>query len=249
LARTRVAISATAPCADDVVEYWRSLGVPLRQAYSLTEAAGFAAVAGTDDPAGSVGHAVGGIEIDVGSRQDAEVVLRCGTRFGDSSFHTGDVGTLAEGVLTLTGRTKETIVTSGGSRVAPRAIEATLEESPYVRAAVIVGDGRPCLGVAIVIDATTVGDWAAERGASFTTFATLSALPEVRDLVGEVVEATNAGLDERDRIGCFAVLSQELGHDEELVTDTHKLRRGPIATRFADVIERMYSERGTGGAS
>jgi long-chain acyl-CoA synthetase len=260
LARTRVAISATSPCAVELVDYWRSLGVRLRQAYSLTEAAGFAAVASPTDPAGSVGHTGAGVEVELDPA--GEILLRSPAAFagllGDAGggalqaggwFHTGDLGEMDDGVLSITGRAKDVVITSAGHRTAPRAIEARLEESPYVRAAVIVGDGRPCLGALIVIEATSVGDWAAERGASFTTYATLGALPEVFELVDGVVEGVNAELDERGRIGCVAILPQDLADDEELVTATHKLRRDPIAARFADVVDRMYAERNRGSAS
>jgi long-chain acyl-CoA synthetase len=257
LARTRIAISATASCGNELIQYWRALGLPLRQAYSVTEAAGFAAITRPDDAAGSVGPALAGVELNVGTGAFSEVLLRTaapfaghvtGTGDGDDTtddwFHTGDVGVLDGGVLTITGRTKDVVTTSSGRHASPRMIESALEESPYVRTAVVVGSERPCLGALVVIDATTVGDWAAARGSSFTTFATLTALPEVRGLVDEVVQKTNESLDAHGRVECFCVLPQELGDDEELVTDTHKIRRGPIAARFDELIERMYAERG-----
>jgi long-chain acyl-CoA synthetase len=114
---------------------------------------------------------------------------------------------------------------------------------------VVVGDARPQLGALVEIDATTVGDWAAERGGAFTTFGTLATLPEVRELVGQAIDEANAQLDERDRVACFAVLPQQLADDEELVTATGKVRRGPVLERFRDLVDRMYSEQASGGAS
>ncbi len=258
LMRTRVAITTTAPCSAAVVEFWRSVGVPLRQAYGLTEASGFVTVAGSaTDPAGSVGRAVHGAEVRLGP--DNEVLVRGPGVFagylGDSDasgaaldgegwLHTGDVGSLDDGVLSIVGRIKDIVITSSGHRAAPRAIEARLEESPYVRAAVLLGDQHPCLGALIVIDSASVGDWAADRGGAFTTFATLAALPEVRELIAQTVGEANAGLDERDRIGCFTLLPQELGDDEELVTATGKVRRPAVRERFKDLVTRMYAERG-----
>lgn len=265
LARARVAISTTAPCSPDVVDFWRSVGVPLRQAYGLTETAGFvtaASGAADADPVGSVGRPIPGVEIRLGD--DGEVLVRGPGVFdgylddaeasraavdSDGWLRTGDVGSLDGGVLSIVGRLKDVVITSAGHRAAPRAIEARLEESPYVRTAILVGDQHPCLGALVVIDASAVGDWAAQRGASFTTSRTLAALPEVRELIGQAVEAANMGFDERDRIGCFALLPQELGDDEELVTATHKVRRGPTLERFRDVIEQMYAERAGSGGS
>lgn len=255
LGRARVVISTSSPCSAELVEFWRVLGVPLRQAYALTETGGFAAIASPQDPAGSVGGPVGGIECRVDG--DA-IALRGAVPFGvpldgagaaaDGWLETGDLGAFDAGVLTITGRAADVISTAGHG-TSPRTAEERLESSPYVRTAVVVGNGQPCLGALIVVDPTTVGDWAADRGASFTTFATLSSLPEVRELIGDAVQACNAELDERDRIGCFCVIPHDLGTDEDLVTPTHKLRRGRIATRFADQIEQMYADRGKGSAS
>jgi long-chain acyl-CoA synthetase len=208
------------------------------------------------DPAGSVGRAVQGAEVRLGA--DNEVLVRAPGLFsgylgdadaskaaidGEGWLHTGDVGSLDDDVLSIVGRIKDIVITSNGHRASPRAIEARLEESPYVRTAVLVGDELPCLGALIVIDATSVGDWAADRGGAFTTFATLAALPEVRELVGQAVAEANAELDERDRVGCFAVLPQELGDDEELMTATGKVRRHAVRERFKDLITKMYAER------
>jgi long-chain acyl-CoA synthetase len=109
----------------------------------------------------------------------------------------------------------------------------------------VVGDGRPCLGALVVIESTAVGDWAADRGASFTTFATLSALPEVAELIGDAIEASNANVGEAERVCCFAVVPYDICADEDLVTPTAKLRRGRIAQRFAEEIEQMYAGRGS----
>ena len=259
LGRARVAVTTTAPCPPDVVDFWRAAGVPLRQAYGLTEGAGFVtAASGSDDPPGCVGRSIPGVELRLAS--DGEVLVRGPGVFdgylgdvdatraaldSDGWLHTGDAGTLDDGVLTITGRVRDTLTTSGGHSAAPQAIEARLEASPYIRAAVLVGDGRPCLGAIVVLDATSVGDWAAERGGAFTTFGTLAALPEVRELIGQTVADVNVGLDEQDRIGCFAVLPQQIGDDGDLVTATGKVRRGPVSERFHEVIERMYAERGS----
>ncbi len=261
LGRVRVAITTTAPCAPDVVEFWRSVGVPVRQAYGLTEASGFVtATIDEADPPGSVGRAVPGAEVRLG--EEGEILVRGPGVFSgyledashapvdaDGWLHTGDVGTLDDGVLTIVGRLKDVVITSNGHRASPRAIEERLEDSPYVRTAVLVGDERPCFGALIGIDATPVGDWAAERGGAFTTFATLAALPEVRELFEQVVDEVNTGLDERDRIDCFAVLPIVLGEDEELVTATSKVRRGPVLERFRGLVDRMYTDRGGSGTA
>jgi long-chain acyl-CoA synthetase len=156
-------------------------------------------------------------------------------------LHTGDVGTLdADGTLAIVGRIKEVIVTSGGHTVAPAPIERTLQTSPYVRAAIVIGDGRPSLGALFVVDFAAVGDWAADEGVPYTTPGTLVARPEVRDLIGQWVDEVNATLAAGDRIEQFALLPADLSHDEGALTATFKVRRGAIVGQFADVVEGMY---------
>ena len=261
LARARISLSGTAPCSPELIAWWRAAGVPLRQVYGLAETAGFATVASVEDAPESVGRPVDGVELRLSG--DGEVLVRGPVVFDgylddaeatraaldDGWLRTGDLGTLEDGVLTIVGRSKDVVITSGGHRAASRAIEVRIEASPFVRLAVVVGDERPCLGALVEIDPQTVGEWAAQRGFAFTTFRTLTALPEVRDLVAEVIEVAGTELDEGDRIGCFALLPQQLSGDEELVTATQKVRRSALLERFGDQVNEMYAERSAKGSA
>jgi long-chain acyl-CoA synthetase len=261
LGRARIALSGTAPCSAELIEWWRAVGVPLRQVYGLAETAGLVTIANVDDAPASVGRAVNGIEVRLSD--DDEVLVRGPVVFDgylddaeatraaldDGWLRTGDLGALDDGVLSIAGRAKDVVITSNGHRAAPRAIEARLEKSRFVGLAIVVGDERPCLGALVEIDAQSVGEWAAQRGSAFTTFRTLAALPEVRDLIAEEIEAAGTELDEGDRLGCFALLPEPLAGDEELVTPTQKVRRSAVLERFRDEVEQMYAERSAKGTA
>jgi long-chain acyl-CoA synthetase len=265
LRRVRVAVAAGAPAPHEMLEWWAALGMPVRELYGLVESTGVATVVpSVDGRPGTVGRAVPGTEVALdgggdggGEARTGEVLLRGDVVFAgyldaptetaealDASgwLHTGDLGTLdADGTLTIVGRTKDVIVTSGGHTVAPAPLERRLQSLRYVRAAIVIGDGRPCLGALVVVDDAAVGDWAADVGVPFTTVRSLVARPEVRDLVGRSIDEVNGSLAAGDRIERFALLPTELSHDEGALTPTFKVRRAAIAAQFSDLVEEMYA--------
>lgn len=269
LRRVRVAVVAGAPAPLELLEWWSSLGMPVRELYGLVESTGVATVVPSlGGRPGTVGQAVPGTEVAIDGRGDSardgggevrngEVRVRGDVVFAgyldapeataevlDPSgwLRTGDLGTLdADGTLTIVGRTKDVIVTSGGHTVAPSPLERRLQASPYVRAAIVIGDGRACLGALVALDDSAVSDWAAGEGVPFTTMSSLIARPEVRDLVGRWVNEVNVSLAAGDRIERFALLATELSHDEGALTPTFKVRRAAIAAQFADLVEEMYA--------
>lgn len=255
LARVRTALAAGAPMPIELDEWWTALGVDVHEVYGLTETSGVGTLAGADAPVGTVGTPVPGIEIRVAP--DGEVLVRGGAVFagylddpeettaaldGKGWCHTGDLGVMdADGNLTIVGRRKDVIVTSGGHSVAPGPIERRLNASPFVRAAIVVGDGRPHLGALLALEGEAVGDWAAEQGIAFTSHAALVERPEVRDLMGGWIDEVGETLASEERIRCFALLPAELSEDDGALTATLKVRRGATAERFADLVESMYS--------
>jgi len=269
LRRVRVAVAAGAPAPLELLEWWSGLGMAVRELYGLVESTGVATVVpAAGGRPGTVGRAVPGTEvaIDVGGdgSGDGEAGASTGEVrvLGDVVFagyldapaetaealdasgwlHTGDLGALdADGTLTIVGRTKDIIVTSGGHAVAPGPLEQRLEASPYLRAAIVIGDGRPCLGALVAVDDAAVGDWAAGVGVPFTTMRSLATRPEVHDLIGRWIDEVNGSHAAADRIERFAVLPSELSHDEGALTPNFKVRRGAIAAQFSDQVEEMYA--------
>ncbi|OLF08538.1 long-chain fatty acid--CoA ligase [Actinophytocola xinjiangensis] len=255
MVRVRAAISGAAPIAPQVLEFLWAIGIPVREGYGQTENTAL----GTLNPEGdirlgTVGRPLPGVEVRIAD--DGEILTRSAGVFGgylddptasaetvdaDGWLHTGDVGELdADGYLRITDRKKDIIITAGGKNVSPSEIENLLKVSPFVREAVVVGDRRRYLSALVGIELDTVGDWAARRGLAYTTYADLSAKPEVVALIDEVVRAANAQLAAVEQVRRCTLLTRELDHEDGDLTATQKVRRAAVARRFATEIEAMY---------
>jgi long-chain acyl-CoA synthetase len=254
LSRVRIALSGAAPIAPEVLEYWWSLGVPVREIYGQTEDTALATANPPDDVRlGTVGTALPGVELRVAD--DGEILVRSPGNFvgflGDDAgtaaalvdgwLHTGDLGELdADGYLTITGRTKDVIVTAGGLNVSPAKIENLAKVSPFIREAMVVGDRRPYLCALIGVEDTAVAAWARQQGLQFTTAQDLAGKSEVRRLLEGQIAETNERLADPEQLKRFEVLPVDL---DELgaLTATQKVRRQQVVDHFAELIESMYS--------
>lgn len=256
LARCDKALSGAAPISPQVLAFFWSIGVPVREGYGQTENT----AQGTVNPErdvriGTVGVAVAGAEIRIAD--DGEILTRGdGTFVGyfknpeataetitaDGWLHTGDIGELDDdGYLRITDRKKDIIITAGGKNISPSEIENRLKVSPYVREAVVIGDRRKYLTALIGIESDTVGDWATRQGIPYTTYEDLSSKSEVRDLIATVVEGTNTEFAQVETIKRFEFMTIELDHEDGQLTATQKVKRNAIVDQFAAVIEEMYS--------
>jgi long-chain acyl-CoA synthetase len=142
--------------------------------------------------------------------------------------------------VSVVDRKKAIIITSGGKNIAPSEIENALKDSPFVREAIVVGEGRKFLGGLIQIDFDTVGRWAAERNLAYTTYRSLTQLPEVHELVQGVVNEVNRRFARVENVRRFVILEKELDHDDGELTATQKVRRGLINKKFARELEQIY---------
>jgi long-chain acyl-CoA synthetase len=159
-------------------------------------------------------------------------------------LHTGDVGELdPDGQLRIVDRKKAIFVTAGGKNVSPSLVENALKVSPYIKEAVVVGDGEKFLAALVQIDFENVGQWATERRLPYTTFKSLTHLPQVRDLVAAEIERANEGLAPVEQVRAFRLLDKELDHDDDEVTATMKVRRKTIYRKFGPLIAEIYGGR------
>ena len=160
----------------------------------------------------------------------------------DGWLHTGDVGEWVEGThVKITDRMKDIIITAGGKNISPSMIENELKASPFIREAIVIGDGRKFLTALIGIELDTVGEWAQRRQLGYSTYRDLSAKPEVVELVAGVVEAVNANLSQVERIKAFRLLPKELDHEDGELTATQKVKRSAISQMFEDTVSDMYT--------
>jgi long-chain acyl-CoA synthetase len=254
--RVRNAVSGAAPISPAVLEYFWALGVPVREVYGQTENTAQATMTPAGDVRiGTVGVPVPGAEVRIDPATGEILTRGSGTFVGyyrnpeataetvdsDGWLHTGDVGVIdGDGFLTITDRMKDIIITAGGKNISPSEIENKLKVSPFIREAIVVGDGRKYLTALIGIESDTVGNWATRKQIPYTTYADLSAKPEVEKLIADVVAEANVELAQVETIKAFRLLQKELDQEDGEMTATQKVKRAAIAAEFADLIDSMY---------
>ena len=165
----------------------------------------------------------------------------------DGWLHTGDVGEWVDGTyLKITDRMKDIIITAGGKNVSPSQVENELKASPYVKEALVVGDGRKYLTALIGIELDTVGEWAQRQRLGYSTLRDLTEKPEVVELVKSVVDDVNSRFASVEQVKAFRLLPKELDHEDGELTATHKLKRAAVVASFSDLVESMYDGNGNG---
>jgi len=257
LLRVRHAISGAAPIAPDVLSFFLGIGIPLFEAYGMTENSAVATsnVAGRMR-VGTVGEAQPETEVRLAEGTDEVLTRHPGTFAGywgrpdatadavdaDGWLHTGDVGEWVDGThLRIVDRIKDIIITAGGKNIAPSEIENALKASPFVKEAVVIGDRRPYLTALIGIEFDTVADWASRRRLEFTTYRDLSTKPEVVELIGGVVRDANTRLARVEAVRKFRMLTKELDHEDGELTATQKLKRQAFARTVPHLVDDMYA--------
>lgn len=257
--RCRVAFSAGAPIAPEILKFFRHLGVSVRELYGLTESSGAITIQMTDrSPIGSVGAAYPGVEVVLAD--DGEILVRGDVVFrgyfkneaatreaidDQGWLHTGDVAAWLEGPagpeLRIIDRKKDIMITAGGKNITPSEIENALRFSPFIKEAVVVADRRRFVSALIQINFESVGQWVEARGETYTHFRSLAELASVRDLIQTEVDAANARMAQVQHVRKFHLLTKELDHDDGEVTATMKVKRSSIASKYQDVIESLYA--------
>jgi len=254
--RLRIAISGGAPLAREVMEFFDAVGLRIVEGYGLTECTTACTFNNrTRYRFGSVGPALPGFEVRLA--EDGELLVRSETVFKgyykdpdataavltpDGWLRTGDVGEIdADGLVTITDRKKDIIVTAGGKNVAPQNIENELKTSRYVSQALVVGDKQRYVAALITLDADEIGRWAAERGVT-GDLPTLSRDPQVHELVGGIVEDVNRGRSRFEQLKRFAILPRDFTIESGEVTQTLKLRRRAVAENFRTEIDELFAE-------
>jgi long-chain acyl-CoA synthetase len=252
--RLRWGIVTGAPTSLELIRWYLALGVDLLEAYGMTECAGLASCTPPGDiRLNTVGRPVPYGEIAVSS--DGEIVISGAHVFQGywnqpeltrqvlrgGWLHTGDIGAIEDGHLSLTDRMSDIIVTADGRNVTPSAIEAALKTSPYIVDAMVVGERRTFLACLVLMDHENVEKWAQDKGIPFTSFASLVGSDAVQALVETERLRVNAHVAGAEPIRCFRLIDQKLQPEDPELTPTLKLRRGYVQQKYAALIETMYA--------
>ncbi|GAA4792306.1 AMP-dependent synthetase/ligase [Streptomyces ziwulingensis] len=256
--RVRRAACGGSPLSRELCLFYEGIGIHLHDGYGLTETGGAVTMQPLGrEKSGTVGKALPGTEIRVAT--DGEILVRGPSVFqgyvGDGSagraalrngwLATGDLGHLDdEGYLSITGRKKDVIITSGGKSVAPAALEQRLRMHPLVHQAVVVGDNRPCVGALLTLDPEFLTHWRAALALQSDAPAREAREENaLREEIARAVAAANSAVSRSESIRVFRVLPTPFDVAGGLLTPSLKLRRDEIVRTFAFEIDAMYEAR------
>jgi long-chain acyl-CoA synthetase len=246
-----------APTPVEVLEFFHAIGLPLAELWGMSETCG----AGTVNPRekikiGTVGPPAPGVQVKLDADGEvlvkSDVVMRGYRNLPDTTaeaftadgwLRTGDVGELdADGYLRIVDRKKELIISAGGKNMSPANIEAAVKSaSPLIGQACCIGDRRSYNTALIVLDADFAPAWAAQQGIAESSLAELARDERVHAAVQEGIDAANASLARVEQIKKFTIVEGDWLPGSDELTPTMKLKRKPIAEKYAAQIDAMYS--------
>ncbi len=263
MSRIRVAYTGGEAIGPDLFDFYRSLGINLKQLYGMTETCVTVCMQPSGDvKLDTVGRPMKGVEVHIDSK--GEVLVRSPGLMkayfkrpeataeaidADGYFHTGDAGFFdGDGHLKIIDRAKDVGKMAGGTLFAPKYIENKLKFFPFIKEAVVFGNQREQCTVFINIDMDAVGNWAERRNLAYSSYADLAAQQAVYGLIGDCVEKVNADLVQdpllaASQIHRFLILHKELDADDDELTRTRKVRRDFIANKYAVLIDALYGGR------
>jgi long-chain acyl-CoA synthetase len=234
--------------------FFAGAGVQIYEGYGLTEST----AAATANPPGrtrygTVGQPIPGVTVHIAD--DGEIWLHGGNVFmgylnnqkaTDQTLHdgwlaTGDLGSLDEdGFLTITGRKKEILVTSGGKSVSPGVLEERVRDHPLVAQCIVVGNDRPYIAALVTLDQEAVEHWLTMRGKRHMAPADLVRDPDLETEVRRAVVAANTLVSQAESIRTFRILAQPFTEEHGLLTPSLKLKRKAIEGAYANEVEALY---------
>ncbi len=250
----RYALSGAAPISPDLINWYLSLGIDMREGWGMTETAGVGtAFYSREIKLGHVGRAVNDSEVRIA--KDGEILFRgpgvfCGylnkpeqtkETLIDGWLHTGDVGEIDNyGNLKITDRKKDIIITAGGKNISPSEIENELKFSPFISDAVVIGDKRKFLSCLIMIDEENVMKHAQDNDIPFSNFESLCKSEEIISLIDDEVNKVNKKFASVEQVKKFSLIDIQLTAEDDELTPTMKLKRKFINQKYGDIIESMY---------
>jgi long-subunit acyl-CoA synthetase (AMP-forming) len=246
-----------APTPREVLEFFHALGIELAELWGMSETVGFGTCNRPGQvKIGTVGPPSPGVELKIAD--DGEVLVRGeflmrGYRNQPEKtaeaidpegwLHTGDIGEIDEdGYLKIVDRKKEIIINAAGKNMSPANIEAAIKSgSPLIGQAATIGDARPYNTALIVLDADFAPQWAAQNGLEGKSLEELAGDPKVIAAVQEGIDEANSHLARVEQIKKFTIVPGDWAPGGEELTPTMKLKRTPIAKKYAAEIDAMYT--------
>ena len=239
----------------DLSHFFRGMGVPVYEGYGLTETCAAACVNNAHaNKIGTVGRPVNGYSVRI--NDDGEIEFKGPGVFHkywgnpaateetltDGWFNTGDLGEVDDdGYVSITGRKKDLIVTAGGKNISPGPMEEIIRQDPLIANALVVGDGKPFVGVLVTLDEAELKRWKADRNIPANKkVSELAQDPALRAEVQDAVNLANATVSRAEAIKKFRILDRDLSEQHDEMTPTMKVKRNVVFQRFQDDIDKLY---------
>ncbi len=257
LDQVQSAMSGAAPIPGEVLQFFIDLGVPVQEVWGMSESSALATINPRDAiRVGSVGVALDGVELKIAD--DGELLCRgpivmrgyrnqpektAETIDTDGWLHTGDIAEIdADGYVSIVDRKKELIINAGGKNMSPANIEQKLKAaSPLIGQAVAIGDMRPYNVALLVLDPDNAAAWAKQHGVADASTAALVGHEGVQTEIAKAVEEANARMARIEQIKRYKILPTDWEPGGDELTPTSKLKRKPIAEKYAAEIDALYA--------
>jgi long-chain acyl-CoA synthetase len=252
--RLKLFVSGGAPLSCEINEFFGAAGLLILEGYGLTETSPVITVNRLRDfRPGTVGRPLDGVEVRIAP--DGEILTRgphvmkgylnkpeatAEAIDKEGWFHTGDIGRLEDGFLTITDRKKDIIVTSGGKNIAPQPIEGALKTSPLISEVVMIGNKRNFPTALVVPNLANLEKWAREQGISFANREALVADPRVVDHYDRTVKELTKDYAQYERIKKITLLPREFSIETGELTPKLSVKRRVVEEKYKDMIDRMY---------
>ena len=239
-----------------IIRFFQLAGIPLLGSYGLTECGGVTLCGIGENRPGNLGKPFRNVEVTIAG--DGEILVRGPTvtpgYFRDAEatraafdsegwFFTGDLGVLEpDGSLRIVGRKKDVFYCSDGSNIYPGSVEMRLENEPFIRQAILLGDHRPFVAALIVPDRERIGATLGVRAQALSD-------SQVADALGRAVERVNQSLEAAERIRRFAVCASEFPPQARSVNLLQKVKvdRAWVAEHYNSEIASLYQGEPEGG--
>lgn len=254
--RVRFCVSAAAPLAKDIAEFFHAIGLVILEGYGLTETSPALTINTPKNlKFGTVGKPIPGVQIRIA--EDGEILARgpnimkgyykkpewTREAIKDDWFYTGDIGHLdKDGYLVITDRKKDIIITSGGKNMAPQPTETLLKMSPLISNVVVIGDRRKFISALIVPNFSKIKEYARKNNISYQGLKDLVKNSKIIKIIEAEVEKHTRGLSAFEKIKKIALLDRDFEIDKGEITPTMKIKRNIIAQKYITLIDSLYSE-------
>ena len=256
LDRCRIQVTSAAPISRSTLEFFLSLGIPIYEVFGMSECTGPATISTPEKWAtAKAGYALPGTELKIFA--DGEICMRGRHVFkgylknpeataealdGDGWLHSGDIGTVDDrGLLQITDRKKDLLITAGGENIAPQALEGLLKGIPVVAQACVVGDARKYLGALVTLDPEKVPGICVQIGSAARDPVAAAVDDVFKRFLQSEIDGINGKLAQVQTIKRWTIIPTEFTIEGGELTPTMKMKRKVIREKYGPQIESLYS--------